>query len=223
MTVRLLITSVVVLILIASTAGCSMQARKQCLVVYEPDPDKPISETRSFAQNALTFNIDASTYLNFYDNSKHALTLAIIQIRSPNRFQQLINSKFGIRYLLESSESEKDFISHQRFAVQPGSKDTIVIDRMEDAKFIGIVAGFYQGDKASRVRLIEIPMVTKPGFNIPVPLSWVWPKPKTELPEPAELVVSLNLTEDRISDLRSSIVNICSPSITPAIPTFLDL
>lgn len=194
-------------------SGCSFRSFVDCFAVYEPDPGLSLTNVRTFGRDALTFDIKASSDLNWYDQNKHALTLAIFQLGSPNEFQQLVQSDFGIRYLLESDQLKNSFLSSQKLAIQPGTRRKVILDRMEGTTFIGVVGGFYEGSKQLQSRLVELPIVTKTKKNIPDILSWFMSflSREKKFLAPAKMMVYLTLERDRIDHFSSNIVQSCVP------------
>ena len=204
---------VLITLLLSLISGRSFRAFIDCFTVHQPDPGLSLTNVRTFAQDALTFHVDAGHDLNWYDGNRHALTLAIFQLRSPNAFQQLVKSKFGIRNLLESDELENSFLARHLLPVQPGTWREIVLDRMEGTAYIGVVAGFYEGNKQFQSQLIALPIVTKPRKNIPV-ISWLTSAGSEPL-QPAQMLIRFSLDRNRITRFSSSIVHACTPKHIP--------
>jgi len=133
------------LIFLSVVAFLSSCASKQIAAVY------------SYEEKAITIHLRADPQLNLYQDSPHTILLCVYQLRDPNGFNQLRENYNGLAKLLECEPFDASVVSSKRVFVQPAEQSTLDLDRGEGAKYVGVVAGYYQLQKenASLVRQIQ--------------------------------------------------------------------
>lgn len=94
------------------------------------------------AANALTIDVAASPQLNSIDGVPHAVVFCIYQVSDASAFRQLAGSAEGLRKLLEGESFGDSVKSVRRVFIQPGSRETLRLDRAEDARCVGLVVGY---------------------------------------------------------------------------------
>jgi hypothetical protein len=87
----------------------------------------------------------------------------LYQLSDPNAFNQLSENEMGIGRLLacdrlDAGPQIQGVAIAKKLIVQPGEDQTFDLDRAEGAKYVGIVAGYYQMKKRQVVRLYAIPI-----------------------------------------------------------------
>jgi type VI secretion system VasD/TssJ family lipoprotein len=119
---------------------------------------KPSYEPR-YEKSALTLNIKSDQRLNLYQDRPHSLVLCMYELKEPNMFNQLSEERDGIYKLMECGRFDGSVAYSKRHIVQPGVDVGDVRDRAEGAKYLGIVAGYYDLKKNGAVRLLPIDRV----------------------------------------------------------------
>lgn len=109
-----------------------------------------------FKANAMSASIKGDPQLNLYQNRPHPVYLCIYQLKDPNGFNQLAGEKDGIEKLMECSRFDGSVAYAKRLVVQPGQELTEKGDRAEGARFLGVVAGYYDLQKEHVIRLNPI-------------------------------------------------------------------
>jgi len=126
-----------------------------------------------YEKGAIRLHLKADPQLNLYSGSPHTLLLCIYHLRDPNAFNQSADEKDGLSKLLECSRFDPTVTYTKRLVVQPGQEVNESLDRAEGAKYVGLVAGYYQLQKERTVRFFQIPVlqekkgntiVSKPGI-----------------------------------------------------------
>jgi len=114
-----------------------------------------------YDKNAISLTITGDSALNKYQKKAHATILCVYQLKDLNGFNQLIIEKDGLEKLLECSRFEPSATYAKRLVAQPGNKLVEIMDRTEEAKYLGVVAGYYNLKKEQAVR------------SYPIPISWM--------------------------------------------------
>lgn len=112
-----------------------------------------------YETDALKLTLQADSQLNMYNNEAHTLQLCVYQLKDPNGFNQLAQSEDGLYTLLGCSMFDGSVTNYQSFIISPGKRQTLVIDRSEGAKYIGLAAGYADIQRDRVTRLIDIPVV----------------------------------------------------------------
>jgi len=115
----------------------------------------------NFGDKAVQITYTADKLLNSYDNKPRTLLLVVYQLDNVNAFNRFSAYKEGLEKLLEAQNFDPSVMAVEKAFVEPASTKTLVLNRAENAKWVGVVAGYFDliPDKASRV--FEIPHSVK--------------------------------------------------------------
>ena len=114
-------------------------------------------KSERWREKAVELNIKGDPQLNLYQNGSHTLYLCTCQLKDPNAFNQLIDERGGMEKLLsECSRFDGSVAYSKRYVVQPGQLLNDLQDHAEGARYMGIVAGYYNMKKENVVRLVPI-------------------------------------------------------------------
>jgi predicted component of type VI protein secretion system len=141
----------------------------------------------------VVIDIHASKSLNSVSDAAHALTIAVIQGNNPKAVLKLSTNLEELDRLLSGGAvTDPAILSVDRYVVQPGAIDTIVLARRQEAQVVLLYAGYYNSPIAQRVRMLEVPVsVTESGILV-----------KSYAAVPARMYMSLDLSEVMINDLK---------------------
>ena len=109
-------------------------------------------------QKAISLEIKSERSLNTFDNAPNALLMKVFQFTDPRAFLIASKSSSGLKRLLTAEQIDPACIGIERFIVLPGNKQTLIIDREEGARYLGVVLG-YSNFKQSKISRL-IPIVT---------------------------------------------------------------
>jgi len=138
-----------------SMAGFQERQAPQPLPEAPPLPPKP--KPMVTQEKKLTVKINASKKLNLYLANPHALLLTIFQLDTTQNFKKLARTSAGLRKLMTGSGLDNSIVARTHKYLQPGANFTITLDREEGAKYIAVVAGYYQLNPRHVVRLAPLP------------------------------------------------------------------
>lgn len=112
-----------------------------------------------YVKDAISIQITAAPDLNYFNNQPHTLVLVVYELSDPNVYKQMLESSDGVVQLLEGKQFDSTVLSRRRATVQPGENTSFVMDQVEGARYVAVVAGFYsmQGQSNfSRLYPIEL-------------------------------------------------------------------
>lgn len=133
------------LLLLAWVAGCGGKPayKAPCQYTYE--------------QEAVAVNLAAAPDLNSTNNQPHTVLVLLYQLADPNMFKQLLETQEGVGRLLEGKAFDGSVVSRRQLVVQPGEVKPVKMDRVQGARYLGVVAGFYNQQAQNFSRLYPIP------------------------------------------------------------------
>ena len=117
----------------------------------------------TFAAKAIEIRFKADAGLNYYEDEPHTLAVAIYQLSDPNVFGSYGVNRDKLTEIMTAHRFDPSVTSFNQFFIQPGEEQVIRLDRAENSRFVGIVAGYYKSDPDQSTRLFEIPVVIAPG------------------------------------------------------------
>lgn len=118
-----------------------------------------------FAKDAVTLDILATPNLNLVNNEPHTLVLAVLQMRDVTVFRKLVADTDALGAVLEGGPPGDGFLEVTRYVVSPGTRATLSLDRAENARLVGVAAGYYEFDAANAARVFEVPVnMTRKGW-----------------------------------------------------------
>jgi len=119
-----------------------------CSTTGKPEP---------WREKSVAVTVKGDPQLNLYQNDSHTLYLCTCQLKDPNAFNQMVDESGGMEKLLsECNRFDASVAYTKRYVVQPGQTFNDRQDHAEGARFMGIVAGYYNMKKENVVRLFRI-------------------------------------------------------------------
>ena len=126
----------------------------------------------NFQPDSIHIHYDAAVDLNLYGGSPHTMMLVIIQLTDAADFMNYSRTTDGIGRLMQVHDMDrrkavnlKNMVDLRTAFISPGKKDTLTIDRVEGAKWVGIVAGYFNVVPQQSSAVYQIPVDhTKTGL-----------------------------------------------------------
>jgi type VI secretion system VasD/TssJ family lipoprotein len=143
-----------VVLMVTSLAGCGVTGPSK-----QDKQDKAKAEVKwPYAKNAIMLELASDVDLNFYSNRAHTIVLGVLQFGDEKDFPKLLTQPADLIKALTSGNLPGGALQLDRYVVSPGARLLLEIDRVQDAKFVGIVAGYYQFDVTRAARYFRIPL-----------------------------------------------------------------
>jgi predicted component of type VI protein secretion system len=141
-----------------------------------------------YAKEAILVDMVSDIDLNFYSNQPHTVVLGVVQVADAKVFVDWLAKPEAVLKTLVSGKAATEVLNFERYVVSPGKKTALKIDRVQEAKFVGFVAGYYQFNALQAARLFKIPLNVRTSGIITTSYK----------AEPAVLALRLFLGSDRI-------------------------
>ncbi|WP_269497576.1 type VI secretion system lipoprotein TssJ [Castellaniella sp. S9] len=146
-----------------------------------------------FARDAIQIELASDDNLNAYFDQPHTLVMGVFQLEDAKAFTKLLGDAGQLKTILATGDAGQDVIQLDRYVVSPGKHTILDIDRVQDAKFVGIVAGYYHFDPTASSRLFRIPLNIETSGLVST----------TYKAQPAHLALRLQLGRTRIANAQS--------------------
>lgn len=146
-----------------------------------------------YQRNGIQIELIAAADLNAYFDQPHTLILGVFQLEDSKTFMQLANDAKTLTAMLASGQASTGILHMERYVVSPGTREVLDIDRVQDARFIGIAAGYYRFDPPGAARLFRIPLNIRSEGLVST----------THTAAPANLALRLYLGRQRILNAQS--------------------
>ncbi len=104
--------------------------------------DRPEDVVWSLEKNGLRYRIEAAPDLNLEDGIPLGLTICVYQLKDISAFMAQASSAVGIDTLLDGKLEPVEARSSRVYRLQPGSAVDVTTDRMAEARFLAVVAGY---------------------------------------------------------------------------------
>jgi len=161
------------LLLFSLLAGCSATHR----TVVPPN--------WNFEQGAIELHLASTPQLNLFQKNPHSLLVCLYLLKDTSVFNQVVGEPEGLAKLLQCSPFDHSVTYARRLVLQPSQRLHEQLDRSEGARFVGVVAGYYNLHQETSVRSFAIPLTeTDLGSQV--------------LQRPARLAIDLTLGAQQI-------------------------
>jgi type VI secretion system VasD/TssJ family lipoprotein len=118
-----------------------------------------LDPSRPYAAKAIQIEYRADPNLNLYQDKPHTLAFLVYQLSDINPFTNLTKDAAGLTTLLKGEKFDQSVMAVDRFFIEPGDTNRLDIDRYENVKWVGIVAGYYGLTPGQVTRSYEMPVL----------------------------------------------------------------
>lgn len=115
----------------------------------------------SYQKKAISLEIESVKPLEVFDDTSNALLMKVFQFSDSRAFLSATTSSSGLKHLLTAEQIDPACISVERFMILPGNTQKLVLDRVEGARYIGVVLGYSNFKQSKISRLIPIVAFTE--------------------------------------------------------------
>ncbi len=141
-----------------------------------------------YARQGILIELDSATDLNLQAGRAHTLVLGVVQTEDEKAFAKLLTDSAGVQLLLTTGKLPAGVLHTDRYVINPGERHVLSMDRVQDARYVGLIAGYYEFNPAQVARLFRVPLNMKSSGLIA----------KDYTAEPAVLALRLALGSQRI-------------------------
>ena len=125
----------------------------------------PPQPSWEFSPEGIVLNFNADEFLNEVDGTPHSIQVVVYQLEGTEIFRNLIDIPKGVEKLLSGQRFDEKVSDVKKFFIEPGQIKSVVFDRQENTKHIGIVAGYYNLFPKKAVQIYDISFeIMEKGF-----------------------------------------------------------
>ncbi len=117
----------------------------------------------AYEKEGIWLQLASDAQLNIYDNDSHTLVLGIYQLSETQSFYKLLTDKPQISTDLLTGQASKQVLQFDRYVLSPGKATVLKLDRAQGAKFVGMIAGYYDFNAINAARLFRVPVNMQSG------------------------------------------------------------
>lgn len=136
--------------------ACSLNEEKRQLLLQTSPP--------WYAEAGIALTIKTEPMLNAWKGMPNALSLVILQSRDRQSLESLITSEKEVRTLFSGAALPADILSIDRITAMPGQQTTLHLNRVENTRYLAVVAGYYPVPGIEQAVLVSIPMAVTRGW-----------------------------------------------------------
>lgn len=178
---RLLLLALVTVVV----AGCSSLGVQ---TTEQKQKQAKVEVTWPYAKDGILLEVETSADLNRHADQSHAVVLGVVQLDDEKSFPKILTDAAAVVDLLTTGKLSAGVLQMDRYVVNPGERHMVKIDRVQNARFVGLLAGYYEFEPARAARYFRIPLnVQSSGLVI-----------KDYKAEPSVLALRLVLGSQRI-------------------------
>ena len=110
---------------------------------------------------AINMLIRAASDVNSVSGRPHSIAVGIFQLNDPNTFSGLAvdqSGPEGAYELLQKGKIDDTIVNFQLISMRPGEQKKVSISRAQTAKYIGVIAGYFELNPKTDVKIFEIPV-----------------------------------------------------------------
>lgn len=168
-------------------SGCAGEPDPRPIIVAEAKPAlSPQTIDWAYKPAAIPLHVRASPDLNLYQGKPHVLKICVYQLSETRKFDDLRQSDAGVRKLMRCEADDPSISLAQSYFIQPAMDKTIPMDRAQGAKYVGIVAGYFNMTPEQVTDIVPYPV----KVNTPFSPIFFW---RSDTYEPGKLTLFLKL------------------------------
>ena len=111
-----------------------------------------------YAKDGILLEVESSADLNHHANQSHAVVLGVIQLDDEKSFPKMLTDTTAVVDLLTTGKLSAGVLQMDRYVVNPGERHVVNIDRVQNTRFVGLLAGYYEFEPARAARYFRIPL-----------------------------------------------------------------
>jgi len=139
--------------------GCIILSLSACASA----PTELVVEEQEWVYEVRAINmlIRAASDVNSVSGRPHSIAVGIFQLNDPNTFSGLAvdqSGPEGAYELLQKGKIDDTIVNFQLISMRPGEQKKVSISRAQTAKYIGVIAGYFELNPKTDVKIFEIPV-----------------------------------------------------------------
>lgn len=168
--------------------GCASVSSMNSLLGGNSEEEAKKEVEWKHGEDAIALEVTADPMLNVYGGLTHTLALNILQAAETNPIQALVKDPVRLQQAMQTGLAP-GILSIERLTIEPGTRRVLRLDRDEKARYVAVVAAYYQGDLVRNARMFRIGVDVKTEGIIV----------KTRTAKPAPLAIRMRLGPNQLA------------------------
>lgn len=199
----------VILTLCGALGGCASVSAVNSLLGGNSEQEAKAAVEWKHGEDAIVLEVSADPALNVFGGASHTLALNVVQSAETNPIQALVKERALLQQAMQTGTAP-GILSLRRYAIEPGTRRLLRLDRDEKARYVGIVAAYFQGEPERNARLFRIGVDVKTeGLVV-----------KTRVARPAPLAIRMRLGPQALAFAEATAFD---PMLPPSMPQLVPL
>lgn len=171
------------------------------------DEQKPelMMDGWAFEEDAIRLRLTAPAGLNLFRERPHSIVVKVLQLSDRQPFTDIRKTAAGLQKALADEPFDASVVAMESRVLHPGADLLLSLNRVANARFVAVVAGYFSLDGKTTTRLIPVPVIaTQPeSSGVLGALSFgVLGEEEVPLPRPARVKILLGLGAVSIESAR---------------------
>ena len=109
----------------------------------------------SYEKESIVVIAESQRKLNQFSGDSHTLAILIVQTKDMNQLTKINTDQIALGRIL-SGECDSSLLAVDRFFLAPSCKKTYIVDRAQDAQYVGVFAGYFEKPSKGFGKFFEI-------------------------------------------------------------------
>lgn len=142
----------ILLTLLLVISGCSSPAKNE-------QRQQAIDAARAiYANNAIRLEIISEPQMNAFNDLANSVTVIIAQVQSREQLDKLMANPVLLRSLFSGTGVTEGLLQLDSYVMMPGQSVSLHIDRVEQAHYVAVIAGYYPAPDPTHSRIYPFPI-----------------------------------------------------------------
>ena len=134
-------------------SACSLNEAQRQKLLQESPP--------WYAEAGIVVNVKTEPTLNAWKGLANSVLLLILQARDKHTLNTLVASEKPTRALFSGAALPPKILAIDRFTALPGQQATLHVNRVENARYVAVIAGYYPAPGAQQAAVVAVPVEIK--------------------------------------------------------------
>lgn len=170
----------------------------------EPRPEL-LMDGWAFEQDAIRLRLTAPAQLNLFRERPHSVVVKILQLSDRQPFIDIRKTAIGLRKALADEPFDPSVVAVESRVLHPGADLLLSLNRVANARFVAVVAGYFSLDGKTTTRLIPMLVIApqpESGGVLGALSFGALGEEEVPPPRPARVKILLELGADSIASAR---------------------
>lgn len=119
----------------------------------------------AFEEDAVRLRLTAPAELNLFRDRPHSVVVKVLQLSDRQPFIDIRETAVGLQKVLADEPFGPSVVAAENRVLHPAADLLLSLDRVADARFVAVVAGYFSLERSATTRLIPLPVIVPPAAD----------------------------------------------------------